>query len=370
MFVSKPPMGWNTWNTFGKSADEKLIKETADVLVSSGLKDLGYDYLVIDDWWSLKERDSEGRLQPDPAKFPNGMKAVADYVHSKGLKFGMYSCCGTLTCGGFPASFDNEFIDAQTFASWGVDFLKYDHCFKPLRAESALLYRKMGLALQSTGRDILYSACSWGVNESHKWIKSTGANMWRTTGDINDSWESIKNLYVQNKAIIPYNAPNCFGDMDMLVVGMNGKGLVAVTGCTTEEYRTHFSIWSMFNSPLMIGCDIRTMTDDTKEILMNEEVIAINQDELGAQPYEYGVDTWVKHLEGGDIAILMVNISEKDKRPMNLVITDIGIDMASKKNLLVRNLWTKEERVVKNGTIIENVDAHSCAFLRCKVIDG
>ena len=370
MFVKKPPMGWNTWNTFGHHIDEKLVLETADVLVDSGLKDLGYDYLVIDDWWSLKQRDENGRLQADPEKFPSGMKFIADYIHSKGLKFGMYSCCGTLTCGGFPASYDYEFIDAETFASWGVDFLKYDYCFKPINADSALLYRKMGLALQNTGRDILYSACSWGMDDSYKWIKSTGAHMWRTTHDINDSWERIKELYIQNKAIIPYNAPSCFGDMDMLVVGMHGKGLAGLKGCTKAEYCTHFSIWSMLNSPLMIGCDIRAMDDDTKEILMNKDVIAINQDELGAQPYEYGCDTWVKHLDNGDIAILMVNLSEKDQREMIMQISDIGMDMGTGKKLIMKNLWTKEEKEVVNGTINEKIDAHACLFIRCKVVDG
>lgn len=369
MIVNKPPMGWNTWNTFGSNINEQLIKETADILVDSGLKDLGYNYLVIDDCWSLKERDENGRLQADPEKFPSGMKALAEYIHSKGLKFGMYSCCGTLTCAGYPSSYDYEFIDAETFASWDVDFLKYDHCFKVQEASSAHLYRKMGIALQNSGRDILFSACSWGVNETHKWIKSTGAHMWRTTGDIFDSWESIKELYGKNKEILPYSAQNCFGDMDMLVVGMHGKGNVGLSGCTKEEYRTHFSIWAMFNSPLMIGCDIRAMDDDAKEIMMNKDVIAINQDAQCAQPYEYGCDTWVKHLENGDVAVLFVNMRDKPAN-MSISISDMGIDLASNKKLQVKNLWTGEEFEAKNGIILDyHIPEHTVKFYRCKVID-
>ena len=370
MYIKKPPMGWNTWNTFGRNPNEDLIKETADALVSTGLKDLGYNYLVIDDCWSLKERDSKGRLQADPEIFPSGMKAIADYVHSKGLKFGMYSCCGPLTCANYPGSYDYEFIDAKTFAEWGVDFLKYDHCYKPGKVESALLYRKMGLALQNSGRDILFSACSWGVNETHKWIKSTGAHMWRTTGDINDSWESISNLYKQNKEIIPFSGPGFFGDMDMLVVGMKAKGLVGLRGCSKEEYRTHYAIWAMFNSPLMIGCDIRSMDDDTKEILMNKDVIAINQDALCAQPYEYGYDVWVKHLDNGDVAILIVNMQET-KRDICVTLADIGLDNSTGKTLSVKDLWTGADVKVENGVIHEEpLEPHSSRLFRCKVIDG
>ena len=367
MQINKAPMGWNTWNTFGENINEDLIKETANMLVSTGLKDLGYDYLVIDDCWSLKERDAEGRLQVDPQKFPSGMKALSDYVHSLGLKFGMYSCCGTLTCAGYPGSYDYEFIDAKTFASWGVDFLKYDHCYKPTTVPSELLYKKMGIALRNSGRDILYSACSWGVNETHKWIKSTSADMWRTTPDIFDNWESISDLYNKNKEILGYNAKGCFGDMDMLVVGMHGKGHVGLGGCTKEEYRTHFSIWAMLNSPLMIGCDIRNMDEDTKEILMNKEVIAINQDEECCAPYEYGKDVWVKHLANGDIALLIVNVND-EARKMVVNFSDLGLDKTSESKLHMTNLWTKEEKTVENGIIIENVEAHECLFYRCKIV--
>ncbi len=368
MKVNTPPMGWNTWNTFGDKINEELIRQTADVMVSSGLKDAGYEYLVIDDCWSLKERDAEGRLQADPEKFPSGMKAVADYVHSKGLKFGMYSCCGTLTCGQYPASYEHETVDAETFASWGVDFLKYDHCFKPQNEPSDMLYRKMGMALANSGRDILFSACSWGVNETHKWIKSTDADMWRSTGDIFDKWESVKQIYEQNKALQPYNGRGCFNDMDMLIVGMNGKGNVGLGGCTETEYRTHFSIWAMFASPLMIGCDIRSMDDATKNILMNKDVIAINQDENARQPYEIGSDLWVRLLANGDLAIMFVNAGDT-ARHMAISLRDVGLTRASHKTLKLTDMWSKEEFDMPNEIKVFNLEPHECKLLRGKIVD-
>ena len=372
MIQKTPPMGWNTWNTFAQDINEELIRTTADTMVSSGLLAAGYNYLVIDDCWALKERDkSTGRLVADPEKFPSGMKAVADYVHSKGLKFGMYSCCGTLTSAGYPSSFEYEFIDAETVASWGGDFLKYDHCYKPDTAPSDLLYRKMGLALANCGRDILFSACSWGVNQTHEWIKSTGAHMWRSTYDIFDSWQKIKEIYDQNIPLQPYNGQGCFNDMDMLVVGMHGKGHVGLSGCTEEEYRTHFSVWAMFNSPLMIGCDIRKMDEDTKNILMNKDVIAVNQDPAGRQPFRagtYGCDTWVKFLEGGDIAVLIVNPYDSDCRG-TLHLTDIGLDVASGRAIKARDLWTGDDLgVIQDELLFPSVKAHSCKFLKCSIV--
>ena len=189
-----PPMGWNSWNTFTENINEKLIMESADALVENGLADAGYSYIVIDDCWSLKERNKEGKLVADPEKFPNGMKAVADYVHDKGLKFGMYSCCGTKTCAGYPGSLEHEFSDARQFAEWGVDYLKYDNCYKPNKLTDDILYRRMGMALANCGRDIVFSACQWGTENVHEWIRSTGAHLFRSTGDIVDSWNSIKDI--------------------------------------------------------------------------------------------------------------------------------------------------------------------------------
>ena len=236
MIKSTPPMGWNSWNTFGADINEQLIRDTADKMVDTGLLNAGYEYLVIDDCWSLKERDENGRLAANPEKFPNGMKAVADYVHSKGLKFGMYSCAGNLTCAGYPGSFEHEFTDAETFAEWGVDFLKYDYCYHSNIIHGKYLYRRMGTALKNCGRDILFSACSWGADNTAEWMRETGADMWRSTMDIFDTWESIKKLTEQQESIFAYGGKGCFNDMDMLVVGMYGKGNVAVSGCTYSKF--------------------------------------------------------------------------------------------------------------------------------------
>ncbi|MBE6597807.1 MAG: glycoside hydrolase family 27 protein, partial [Ruminococcaceae bacterium] len=190
MLAQTPPMGWNSWNTFGENINEQVIRETADAIVEKGLRDAGYEYVVIDDCWAMRDRDENGRLVPDPVKFPSGMKALSDYVHSKGLKFGIYSCAGYRTCADYPGSFDHEFEDAQTFADWGVDFLKYDYCNKPKLANGPILYNRMSMALKATGREILFSACNWGSDEVHKWIRSTGTHMYRSTPDILDNPQS------------------------------------------------------------------------------------------------------------------------------------------------------------------------------------
>ena len=370
MIVKKPPMGWNTWNTFGENINEELIRSTADALVSTGLKDAGYEYLIIDDCWSKKERDENGRLQPDPEKFPSGMKALADYVHSKGLKFGMYSCCGPRTCADYPGSFNHEFVDAKTFASWGVDYLKYDHCYKPETSPSDMLYRKMGLALANCGRDILYSACSWGINGTPDWIKTTGAHMWRSTGDIFDVWGRVDVIYNANVPLQPINGKGCFNDMDMLIVGMHGSGNVGMGGCTTEEYRTHMSIWAMFSSPLIIGCDIRNVDEETSAMLKNREVIAINQDEACQQPFEVkfmnGVwgTFWVKYLENGDVAILALNMTDKEMKPY-LPLADAGYAQGIR--VTVRDVWTGEETTAVDAFQIKRLPSHSSKLFRCSI---
>lgn len=370
-----PPMGWNSWNTFGSDINEQLIFETADKMVSEGLLERGYEYLVIDDCWSLKERDEKGCLVADPEKFPHGMKAVADYVHSRGLKFGMYSCAGTLTCAGYPGSFEHEFIDAQTFAEWGVDFLKYDYCYHTPIIHGKYLYRRMGLALENCGRDILFSACSWGTDETHEWIKSTGASMWRSTGDIFDSWQSVKDLIKQQERLHPYNGVGCFNDMDMLIVGMYGKGNVGLQGCNDVQYKTHFSVWAFLGSPLMIGCDVRNMSEETKKILTNEEIIRINQDAACRQPVRMtgiweGEDMliYARYLSDGYIAIGCFNLSE-NKGMARLNLDELGLPYSTGKNLKLRELWTGEETSVKNGVIMKELEPFDCAVYRGKVVD-
>ena len=374
MIKLTPPMGWNSWNTFGENINEKMIFETADVMAESGLRDKGYEYLVIDDCWSLRERDENGRLVPDPEKFPHGMKAVADYVHSKGLKFGMYSCAGNMTCAGYPGSYEHEFVDAETFASWDVDFLKYDYCYHSPILHGKYLYRRMGLALENCGRDILFSACSWGADETHEWIKETGASMWRSTGDIFDTWDSVKDLVAQQEKLHPYNGVGCFNDMDMLIVGMHGKGNVGLAGCSDVQYQTHYALWAFLGSPLMIGCDIRRMTSATKEILTNKDVIAINQDIECRGPYcikqwnnPDNVFSLVKPLANGDYAIGMFNFGDRAGE-MSLQFWDIGLPAASGRGLSVYDCWKHEELGTFTERFVTTVEPHGCAVLRAKVV--
>ena len=376
MIKNTPPMGWNSWNTFGENISEQLIFETADKMVESGLKDCGYDYLVIDDCWSLKERDKNGKLVADPEKFPHGMKAVADYLHSKGLKFGMYSCAGNLTCAGYPGSFEHEFDDAKTFAEWGVDFLKYDYCYHSDIIHGKYLYRRMGLALRNCGRDILFSACSWGADNTAEWMRETGANMWRSTGDIFDTWESVKKLTEQQDDILPYGGVGCFNDMDMLVVGMYGKGNVGLDGLNDIQYKTHFSIWSLFASPLMIGCDIRNMNKATLDILSNKELIKINQDTDCRQIIKvqtiWGGDNlkcYARYLENGDIAVGMFNFAPENGTA-RINIDQLGIPESTGKTLEMKEVWSGETAVVKNGSFAHDIPAYDCLVYRCKVIDA
>lgn len=374
MIKSTPPMGWNSWNTFGADINEQLIRDTADKMVDTGLLNAGYEYLVIDDCWSLKERDENGRLAANPEKFPNGMKAVADYVHSKGLKFGMYSCAGNLTCTGYPGSFEHEFTDAETFADWGVDFLKYDYCYHSNIIHGKYLYRRMGTALKNCGRDILFSACSWGADNTAEWMRETGAAMWRSTGDIVDSWASIKSLTEEQESIFAYGGKGCFNDMDMLVVGMYGKGNVGLEGLNDTQYKTHFSIWALLGSPLMIGCDIRNMNEETLKILTNKELIKINQDEDCRQVFKLtniwdgNVKAYAKNLENGDIALGFFNLGSA-AAIVRVNLDELGLPESTGKTLCMRNVWEDETVTVKNGTIIHDIQPFDCLVYRCKVVN-
>ena len=363
MIKNTPPMGWNSWNTFGADINEQLIKDTADKMAESGLLASGYTYLVIDDCWSKKERDENGRLVADPEKFPSGMKAVADYVHSKGLKFGMYSCAGNLTCAGYPGSFEHEFTDAETFASWGVDFLKYDYCYHSNIIHGKYLYRRMGTALKNCGRDILFSACSWGADNTAEWIRETGADMWRSTGDIFDGWDSIKSLTEQQENIFAYGGKGCFNDMDMLVVGMYGKGYVGLEGLNDTQYKTH-----------LIGCDIRNMNDETLKILTNRELIKINQDEACRQIFKLNpiwndnIKAYARFLENGDIALGVFNFSGEEGA-VRINIDELGLPESTGRTLCMHNLWEDETVTVKNGTFMHNIKPYDSLVYRCKVVN-
>ena len=389
-----PPMGWNSWNTFTWEINDKLIREAADAMASE-LKDAGYEYIVIDDCWSEKQRDSNGKLVPDHWKFPEGIKPVADYVHSKGLKFGMYSCAGTHTCGGHPGSFEHEFDDAETFAEWGVDYLKYDYCYKPDYIPGEILYKRMSTALRNCGRDIMFSACNWGNDNVYKWIRESGAHLFRSTGDIQDNWESIKRLALSQIGNECYGGNFCHNDIDMLVVGMHGgsnnewinsteQGVNVIAdsgetmpklgGCTDEEYRTHFSLWAIMNSPLMIGCDIRRMPPATKEILTNKDVIAINQDIECRGPYcikqwnnPDNVFSLVKPLANGDYAVGMFNFGDRAGE-MSLQFWDIGLTTASGRGLSIYDCWKHEELGTFTERFCTTVEPHGCVVLRAKVV--
>ena len=375
MIKNTPPMGWNSWNTFGADINEQLIFDTADKMVETGLSALGYEYLVIDDCWALKERDENGRLVADPQKFPHGMKAVADYVHSKGLKFGMYSCAGYLTCAAYPGSFEYEFIDAKTFAEWGVDFLKYDYCYHSSVIHGKYLYRRMGLALKNCGRDILFSACTWGADNTAEWIRETSANMWRSTGDVFDNWETIKSIIEQQEAILPYGGAGSFNDMDMLVVGMYGKGNVGLQGLNDTQYKTHFSIWALLGSPLMIGCDVRNMNKETFDSLSNEELIKINQDADCRQVFKLSlysgnnIKAYARNLENGDIAVGFFNLTDK-KVTVKFLLDELGLPVSTGKTLEMHEVWNGETVTVKNGTLIKNIEAFDSLVYRCRVVDA
>ena len=373
MLAKTPPMGWNSWNTFGNDISESLLKETADAFIDQGLKEAGYEYVVIDDCWSKMARE-KGKLVADPDKFPGGMKALAGYIHGKGLKFGIYSCAGTKTCAGYPSSLEHEFADARTFADWGVDYLKYDYCNRPDAIDGHILYRRMAMALRNCGRDILFSACTGGnLADEEKRVRGSGAHIWRSTHDIQDSWSSIADIVRLQEGKDGTSALGCFNDMDMLVVGMYGKGNVALGGCTDEEYRTHFSLWCMMNSPLMIGCDVRNMSAAAREILTNKEVIALNQDEEGRQAYvasnNYDWNThyaYAKPLSNGEYAICLVNMDDNKGR-VNLFWWDMGLPTASGYGFMLRDLWAHEDLGVFAEGVSAELEPHACKLYRAKL---
>lgn len=313
-----PQMGWNSWNKFGTDINEQMVKEMADALVSTGLRDAGYNHILLDDGWMEMERDAQGNLVPHREKFPNGIKVVADYVHSKGLKFGLYNCAGSKTCAGYPGSRGHEYQDALKYAEWGVDYLKYDWCSTgKLNAEEA--YITMRDAIYAAGRPILLSICEWGTDAPWEWAQSVG-HSWRTTGDIYNcfsckhdhggyfSWGALNILDMRNQDELRKAAgPDHWNDMDMLEVG-NG-------GLTPDEERTHFALWAILNSPLLLGNDLRNMSPQALDILTNKEIIAINQDSLGIQGFKYKkegtVEIWVKPMTNDEWAICFFNRSQQ-----------------------------------------------------------
>jgi alpha-galactosidase len=328
--AATPPMGWNSWNKFAcDGINENVIRETADAMVSSGMKDAGYQYIVIDDCWQVA-RDSAGNIMADPVKFPHGIKALADYIHSKGLKFGIYTCAGRNTCAGRPASAGYEFEDARQYAAWGVDYLKEDWCNTGTQNAEAS-YTLMRDALHKAGRPIVFSLCEWGSNKPWLWAKDVG-HLWRTCGDIGNNWDFMEagngsayggsvigNLDLQN-GLEKYAGPGHWNDPDMLEVG-NG-------GLSPNEEKAHFTLWCMLAAPLMAGNDLRKMSAETRKLLTNKDVIAIDQDPLGRQGWrasiDKGLEIFIKPLEGGDTAVCLLNRGDDEKK-LDLSWKDLSI---------------------------------------------
>lgn len=371
MLAKKAPMGWNSWNTFGSDISERLIMETADRIVDGGYRDAGYEYVIIDDCWSLKER-VDGKLKEDPALFPHGMKYVSDYVHSKGLKFGMYSCAGFLTCAGYPSSYGHEFQDAKQFAEWGVDYLKYDFCNFPASGNARNAYLTMAMALRSSGRDILFAACNWGVENPSGWMRSRGAHSYRSTGDIFDVPKSYKDIFRSQAENIENNAPGCHNDMDMLIVGMHGRGNVGLDGCSDVQYLQHFALWAFLGSPLIIGSDLRDADEATRRTLLCKGLIDINQDEECRPAFLVGHNgektyTLAKILSGNRIAVGFFNLEGDNdwESQMSICFDDLGIHSES-------GVGLKLTDAVTGGELGVFRDGYRCTVKKdeCRVMIG
>ena len=359
-----PPMGWNSWNKFGCNVSEDLIRQAADALVSTGMKDAGYQYIVIDDCWQVS-RDNEGNIVPDAQRFPSGVKKLADYVHSKGLKFGIYSDAGTGTCQNRPGSRGYEFQDARQYAAWGVDYLKYDWCNHSTQNSQAS-YAIMRDALVKSGRPIVFSLCEWGSTQPWLWAKDIG-NLWRTTGDIVPKWSThekqdglgvVEILDLQD-GLQTYAGPGHWNDPDMLEVGNPGM--------SPTEYRSHFVMWCILAAPLMAGNDIMHMTDDTRAILTNKEMIAIDQDALGIQGHRVRKDgdleIWSKQLSDGSRAVALLNRGAGEQK-MTANWTDIGYPESL--SAQVRDIWNHKDLGKKSGSFSADVPSHGVVVIKVK----
>ena len=365
VLTSTPPMGWNSWNHFGDKVDDGNVRAAADALVSSGMRDAGYIYINIDDTWEGK-RDAQGNIQSN-SKFPD-MKSLADYVHARGLKLGIYSSPGPQTCAGYEGSYGHEQQDATTYANWGIDYLKYDLCsYEDVMEKEAKgdptkqwemmrqAYEKMHQALRNTHRTIVYSLCQYGLDAVWNWGPSVGANLWRTTGDIIDDYDRMSMIGFGQAGLAKYAKPGHWNDPDMLEVG-NGK-------MSVDEYRTHFSLWAILAAPLLAGNDLNKMDDTTKSILMNKDVIAVDQDRLGIQgdrvraagPFEI----WMKPLQDGAKAIALFNRADYPHL-MTVQLTDVGVQGS----VHARDLWSHKDLGVVRNSYNAVVPAHGVVILR------
>ena len=353
-----PPMGWNSWNHFGDRIDDTTVRQTAEAMVSSGLAAAGYVFINIDDTWE-GGRDANGSIVPN-AKFPD-MKALAAYVHSRGLKLGIYSSPGPVTCGGYEGSYGHEEQDAKTFAEWGIDYLKYDWCsagriYK--EADLRAAYQKMGLALARCGRPIVYSLCEYGMVDVWTWGPKVGANLWRTTGDIGDNWKSMSDIGFSQSRLAPYAGPGHWNDPDMLEIG-NG-------GMTATEYKTHFSLWCLLAAPLMAGNDLREMSPETLAILANREVIAVDQAVLGKQGERVSsredLEIWTKPLHDGSKAVGVFNRTAEEKAA-KFTWAEIGRSAQPK---ALRDLWEHRDWEPTEEGYSSRIPAHGVLMLLVK----
>jgi alpha-galactosidase len=359
-----PPMGWNSWNKFGCNVTEQLIKEVTDAIAGTGMRDAGYQYVVIDDCWQVG-RDAGGNILPDPQRFPSGMKALADYVHSKGLKFGLYSDAGTQTCAKRPGSRGYEFQDARQYAAWGVDYLKYDWCATTTQNQQAS-YSIMRDALAKAGRPIVFSLCEWGTSKPWLWARDVG-NLWRTTSDIQDCWDckrdwggmGVVHIVDLQDGLESYAGPGHWNDPDMLEVG-NG-------GMTPTEYRAHFSMWCVLAAPLIAGNDVRHMPPEIADILLNREVIAVDQDALGLQGRRVrrdgDADVWAKQLADGGRAVALLNRGAA-AREISVRWSEIGYPDGLP--AAVRDLWEKKDLGRRAGSFSANVPSHGVVLVKIK----
>ncbi|HXQ82184.1 MAG TPA: glycoside hydrolase family 27 protein [Opitutaceae bacterium] len=353
-----PPMGWNTWNTFGVNCSEALVKETAEAMIANGMRDAGYVYLVIDDAWSAMERDGAGNLVADPVKFPGGMRSLADYLHQRGFRFGIYGCAGSKTCAGYPGGRGHEFQDARTYASWGVDYLKYDWCHRGT-ANGPETYRIMSDALRAAGRPVVFSLCEWGENRPWLWAGPVG-HLWRTTGDIAPSYTRFKEILDAQARLEGYAGPGHWNDPDMLEVGNKGLALA--------ESRAHFSLWCMLAAPLIAGNDVRRMTPEIRKILTDREAIAIDQDPLGRQGFRYragkAMELWAKELSNKEWAVCVLNTGGA---PAELSIDWGSLTFLTEAYYRVADVWASRALGANSSAPwAGEVDAHGVALFRLR----
>jgi len=367
--ASTPPMGWNSWNKFGCNVSEDLIRQIADAMLASGMKDAGYQYVVVDDCWQV-ERDGNGNIVADPKHFPSGMKSLADYVHAKGLKFGLYSDAGTKTCEGRPGSRGYEFQDARQYAAWGVDYLKYDWCSTSTQ-DARSSYEIMCAALDASGRAIVFSICEWGTSRPWLWAKGVG-NLWRTTGDITDKWEGrnkwpdgsccsngMLDILDLQVGLESFAGPGHWNDPDMLEVG-NG-------GMTVAEYRAHFSLWAILAAPLIAGNDLRDMKPEIREILTHKEVIAVDQDPAGSQGRRVrkngNLEVWSKRMQDGSRAVVLLNRGTEDGE-ISVSWEDLGYP--AHLSARVRDLWQAKDLGERKAMFSTTVAPHSVVMVTVK----